>query len=105
MQAQNAPLTEKAMQVRGWAVAWYRKEDWPGWRRLFPDFPDYEAWLKAAESGFLEDRDRGAFPEKIYIEPKGFEEWCRSTGSPLNGRARKLYAISLLTEKKSPSSN
>jgi len=39
------------MTVRRVAIAWLRKEDWPRWLELDPDFqPDYEHWLKRMDS-------------------------------------------------------
>jgi hypothetical protein len=53
------------MPVQGWAITWYRKEDWARWRAICPDFAtDYDQWLQRAEAGFKKQQDRGNFPKK-----------------------------------------
>lgn len=91
------------MQIRGWAVTWYRKEDWPKWRALCPDFaPDYDKWLQRAEAGFKDHQDRGNFPEKIVIDPNEFLIWSRTHGGKIDGQARSAYAVSILAARDSP---
>lgn len=37
------------MKVKGWAIPWYREEDWARWRAICPDFqPHYKTWLELA---------------------------------------------------------
>ena len=91
------------MQFKGWAVTWYRKEDWPRWRALCPDFaPNYDNWLVRAEAGFKDHQNRGQFPEKIVMEPDEFLQWSRVNGGKIDGKARAAYAGSVLASRDKP---
>jgi hypothetical protein len=39
------------MPLMALAVTWFRKEDWPRWLAIDPDFqPDYDHWLERSEA-------------------------------------------------------
>jgi hypothetical protein len=96
-------MQAKRMQVRGWAVTWYQKEDWPRWRAICPDFaPDYDNWLARAEAGFKEHQNRGHFPEKIAMDPDEFLQWSRANGGKIDSPARSAYAIFILASRDKP---
>ena len=90
------------MQVRGWPIAWYRKEDWPRWRAICPDFAA-DKWLQRAEAGFKQHQDSSHFPEKVVIDPDEFMEWSRVHGREVNGQARSAYAASIIAAQDRPS--
>ena len=84
------------MKVRGWAIPWYREEDWASWRAICPDFqPDYKKWLELAEAGFKQQQALGHFPEKVVLDPDEFLEWSRVQHRRRDGQARSMYAISI----------
>ncbi len=94
---------ERQMKVRGWAIPWYREEDWARWRAICPDFqPDYKKWLELAEAGFKQQQALGHFPEKVVLDPDEFLEWSRVQHRRRDGQARSMYAISILAARDKP---
>jgi hypothetical protein len=93
-------MQAKRMQVRGWAVTWYQKEDWPRWRAICPDFaPDYDNWLARAEAGFKEHQNRGHFPEKIAMDRTNFSNGAEPTEAKSTAQhARPMPSSSWLRE-------
>ena len=89
--------------VRGWAITWYRREDWARWRAVCPDFAaDYDRWLERATAGFAQAQSSGYFPEKVLIDPDEFLEWSRSNGGKIDGNARSQYAVFILASREGP---
>jgi hypothetical protein len=88
------------MQIRGWAIPWYRKEDWSQWRAICNFATDYDKWLQRAQAGFKEHQVRGNFPEKVVIDPDEFVEWSRVHGGKIPSDARRAtYAVSILVAR------
>ena len=85
------------MDLRGIAVAWFRKEDWTRWRSIDPDFePDYDYWLSRAESAM---RQTSQPLHKVIIDPDQFLEWSRANGGKIDTKARATYAAIVLSER------
>ena len=88
----------------GMAVAWMRKEDWPRWLAIDPDFqPDYNHWLKRMEATVKQFEDKGTLLEKVIINPDEFVEWCDVNGYKVGSKARSTYAAQTLAERHSAS--
>ncbi|MCR5875137.1 hypothetical protein LRS10_13645 [Phenylobacterium sp. J426] len=82
------------MPVAGVALAWMRKEDWPRWLAIDPDFqPDYDHWLRRVEAGIKEIEARGHQVQKVVLDPDKFLAWSREfAGGEVNSKARSRYA-------------
>ena len=49
-------------------MTWFRKEDWPRWLEIDPDFqPDYDHWLRRVEAVYEELRSAGVNVVKIEV--------------------------------------
>jgi hypothetical protein len=85
-------------EIGGWAIAWYRKEDWSKWHAVCPDFaPDYDQWLSRATTGFEQARQAGHSPQKVTLDPDKFIEWSKHNGGKIDGKARSAYAVWVMT--------
>lgn len=88
------------MPLIGMAVAWMRKEDWPRWLAIDPDFqPDYDHWLKRMEATVKRLQDQGTLVEKVLIDPDEFVEWCRVNGCKIDSKNRATYASITLAKR------
>jgi hypothetical protein len=88
------------MPVVGIAVAIMRKEDWPRWLSIDPDFqPDYDHWRKRIDVAIKEMRQRGTLVEEVVIDPDEFLEWSRSNGGKVNAPARATFASITLANR------
>ncbi len=89
------------MNLRSLAVAWFRKEDWPRWLAIDPDFqPDYDHWLKRAEQAMKDWNDPSTVLEKIMLDPDEFLDWSRvNAGGEVGQMARVHYANIALMKK------
>ncbi|MES2194516.1 MAG: hypothetical protein V4517_08870 [Pseudomonadota bacterium] len=84
----------------GVAVAWMRKEDWPRWLAIDPDFqPDYEHWLKRMETAVKGLEQQGSLCEKVIIDPEEFVEWCRVNRCKVDSKGRSTYAAQILAKR------
>jgi hypothetical protein len=85
------------MPIKGVAIAWLRKEDWPRWLAIDPEFqPDYNHWLKRMEATVKQLEQRGGLAEKIDIGIDEFLEWSRANGGKVDTKARAAYAAMVL---------
>ncbi len=89
------------MNLRALAVTWFRKEDWPRWLAIDPDFqPNYDHWLKRSEQAMAEYNDPRYMLEKVLVDPDEFLEWSRvNAGGKVGQKARTDYAAMVLWEK------
>lgn len=59
------------MSLKALGVAWFRKEDWPRWRAIDPDFePDYDRWLRKAEAEVKKTREFGIRDREGLYRPR-----------------------------------
>ena len=88
------------MNLKTLAVTWFRREDWPRWLAIDPEFdPDYDNWLKKSERALLEHADPRIVLEKVMVNPDEFLAWSRMNGGDIGTRARAAYAGMTLAEK------
>ena len=84
------------------AIAWLRKEDWPQWLAIDPNFqPDYDHWLKRMEKAVADTQKTGHLVEKIDVEPGEFLKWSRVNGGKVDSKARAAYAAMILSARHS----
>lgn len=84
----------------GVAVAWMRKEDWPQWLAIDPDFqPDYDHWLSRMNAAVQRLEAEGKLCEKIEIGPDEFLAWCRVNGCKVESKSRSKYAAEILAKR------
>ena len=82
------------MPLIGMAVAWFRKEDWPRWLTIDPNFqPDYDHWLKRTETAIAELQKSGTLTEKVVIDPDEFLEWSRCNRGKVDSQSRATYTL------------
>lgn len=87
-------------KMLGIAVAWMRKEDWPRWLALDPDFqPDYEHWLKRMTDAVARLEAEGKLCETVEVLPDEFLAWCRASGCDVNSQNRSVYAAQILAKR------
>ena len=89
------------MNIKTLAVTWFRKEDWPRWLAIDPDFdPDYENWLKKSERAMVAHADPRFVLEKVMVDPDEFLAWSRANAAGNVGqRARAQYVAEVLMKK------
>ena len=88
------------MNINTMAVTWFRKEDWPRWLAIDPDFdPSYENWLKKSERAMVDHSDPRYVLEKVMVDPDDFLEWSRVNGGKTDTHARAAFAGIVLAEK------
>lgn len=81
------------MALKGLAVAWFREEDWARWRSIDPDFqPDYDHWLRRAETAFERHKALGKRVVKVTLDPEEFVVWSRATTGVVDAGARAEFA-------------
>ena len=86
-------LPETPSNMKGLAVAWFRKEDWPRWCSIDHDFqPDYDHWLRRSEKAFKHYESLGKRVVKVVIDPDEFLEWSHANGGKIDSNARAAYA-------------
>ncbi|MCK1693678.1 hypothetical protein [Bradyrhizobium sp. 144] len=84
----------------GVAVAWMRKEDWPRWLAIDPNFqPDYDHWLKRMNAAVQRLEAEGKLCEKVEIDPDEFLDWCRLNGCKVEPNSRATYAAQILAKR------
>jgi hypothetical protein len=67
------------MKVKRMAVAWMRKEDWPRWLEIDPQFqPDYDHWLRRMEAAYADLLAKGVNAVKVEVLPEKFLAWLES---------------------------
>lgn len=87
-------------KMRGLAVAWMKKEDWPRWLSIDKDFqPDYEHWLGRVEAAFAHYQRLGHKVEKIVVDPDEFLEWSSANGGKVDSNARSAFAAYKMMRK------
>ncbi len=88
------------MALKALAIAWFRKEDWPRWRAIDPDFePDYDRWLRKVEAEMKKRESSEYVLDKVIIDPDEFTDWCRVNRRKVDSRARAIYAAFMLSRK------
>ena len=89
------------MNLKTVAVTWFRKEDWPRWLAIDPDFqPDYDHWLRKSKQTMADYNDPRYVLEKVMVDPDEFLEWSRvNAGGEVGQSARAQYAGFVLMEK------
>jgi predicted alpha/beta hydrolase len=81
------------MKLQGLSVAWFRREDWPRWCDMDPDFqPDYQHWLRRMEDVYARIKATGAPVVKVLIDPDEFLAWSNATGAGIGTQARAKFA-------------
>jgi hypothetical protein len=79
--------------LKRFALAWLRKEDWPRWLEIDSDFqPDYYHWLRRVTDAEARLKSDGVNVVRIDVLPEEFIEWAQSNGCPLDTRGRSAYA-------------
>ena len=89
------------MNIKTLAVTWFRKEDWPRWLAIDPEFqPDYATWLKKSEQAMVDHADPRYVLEKVMVDPDEFLEWTRvNAAGQVDQHARTAYAGFVLMKK------
>jgi len=81
------------MKLQGMAAAWFRRDDWPRWLEIDPDFqPDYEHWLKRMEAAVAQHQARGVPIIRTIIVPDEFLAWAKANGKGVGTMDRAAYA-------------
>jgi hypothetical protein len=87
------PISAFPPKMESLSLAWYRKEDWPRWCEICPDFqPDYQYWLRWAESALKKYEGLGQRLVKVVIQPEEFLDWSRINGGKIDTNARSAFA-------------
>lgn len=81
------------MSLQGIAAAWFRREDWPRWLEIDPDFqPDYQHWHARMEKAVAQYRAAGTPIIKTIVLPDEFLAWSTANGKGVGTKARAEYA-------------
>jgi hypothetical protein len=80
-------------------LAWYRREDWEGLRRLYPDrgemHDSFDDWLAVAEQTEQFLKSNGFAVKRVIVDPAELAGWCAARGLEPIAKARAEY----VTEK------
>ncbi len=85
------------------AMVWYKKEDWDGLMKLFPDShllpKTYDDWLVRAEEMQKKVEKAGDIVIKVFIDPVNFPAWCKERGKQPDMEARTQLAIEVASKQ------
>lgn len=91
------------LPVRAVGIPWYRREDYARIRRTMRDGAKlparYADWLRAAEATQKQIEGQGIVAERVYLDPRGFAEWCRARGLDIDADARMRFASAAVAER------
>ena len=74
-------------------IAWLRKEDWPRWLDIDPDFQyDYDYWHRRMQGAYERLKAAGVSVVKVEVLPEEFIAWAQNNGCPFDTRGRSAYA-------------
>jgi hypothetical protein len=79
------------------AVAWLLEEDWPKWRALDSDLPEYRKWRSKTETLEAAAKSTGTQTERIVLRPDTHAEWCTANGQKVGSKSRSFCAAQILT--------
>jgi hypothetical protein len=65
------------------AVAWLLEEDWPTWREMDSQLPDFQQWLEKIEGAEKKLASEGTQTARVVVRPDKFIEWCRENGKAI----------------------
>ncbi len=101
MKNRKPPKIDPAM-VTG--IAWYREEDWPRIKALFPDagasHDSYAQWLQAAGDMLERLRSEGIAAEPYVLDIDDFLGWCLIHGRKRVAADRSAYVAEKLRLRK-----
>lgn len=81
------------------ALAWMRKEDWPRWLEIDPEFqPDYAHWLARMNAASAQLTAQGVPVMKVIVDPDEFLAWSRENGQGIGSTDRASFAVFKMTE-------
>jgi len=81
------------INLQGLAITWFRREDWPRWLEIDPQFqPDYAHWLKRMDKALVAYRAAGIPIIKPLVHPDAFLAWAQANGKSVGPTARAAYA-------------
>ena len=93
-------MSTQELDVRGIAIVWLLKDDWPRWLALDPNFqPDFDHWRRRIEAAIDQLESTGTRCEPIIVDPDRFDKWRRENGHPMNAGSRAVYAAWLLAQR------
>ena len=94
---------KKTDQNIGYALAWYKPEQWESLKAVSIDGDTLEesfiAWETKAKERIPEYEKEGVHLEKMIIDVDGLVAWCRTRSIPVDGAARAKYAAELLRNR------
>jgi hypothetical protein len=82
-------------------VVWITKDDYPAFRRLFPDYPafpaSYDVWEQITRKQIAELEAIGDTIRTPVIHPEHFTAYCDASG--INYNMTSLYAFADITDR------
>ena len=87
----------------GYALAWYKPEQWELLKALSVDGDTLEntyfEWEAKSNERIPQFEKEGMYLEKMIIDVDELVQWCKSEGIPINGEARAAFANELFKRK------
>jgi hypothetical protein len=84
-------------------VYWIDEADYPALRDIFDDGdklpPTWKEWLKMAEEMKRGLESYGHPVMRVFINPRGFSDWCATEGAGTGREARKRFVAAAVKER------
>lgn len=96
MSGLGIPPDYDGIPVRAVGIPWYRREEYGRIRRVMADghlLPaTWRDWLDRAQQAEQQIKAQGIVAERVYLDPRGFPDWCRARGLDVDADARMRFA-------------
>jgi hypothetical protein len=97
------PPSYGGLPIRAVGIPWYRRGDYGRILRTMSDghlLPKTHAdWLRRAEALEQQIKAQGGIAERVYLDPRGFADWCRARGLDVDAEARMRFATEAVAER------
>lgn len=77
------------------AFIWYLERDWEKLLEVSADSDqleeDYQEWVAAARRAFMEYRQMGFEPHRVYLDVDEYLRWCEQRQRPVGAKSREIF--------------
>ena len=96
-------MTKSRDYSKAIGIVWLRQEDFEAARAIFEDADKmpktWAEWEEIATRAERQYQAEGRIPERIYLDPGTFPDWCAREGVGVNSMARMRFAAMAVRRK------